>query len=278
MRLADLGPGHVAACQEALLARLSPTTVRGAMVMARKALEDAVGWRRLAWNPARAVKAPAPSPSPMRVWSADELRAFLVAVEGDRLHPVFVVLASTGMRRGEALGLRWTDVDMAAGRLAIRQTIGRVGGRTMQGEPKSQRSRRSIAIDPATVAVLRRHRAGQLEERLRWGSLHRDADLVFAREDGSPVNPEYVGRTLRRYARLAGVPTIRPHDLRHTWATHALSAGVHPKVVADRLGHSKIAVTLDTYSHVLPAVEEEAANRVAGLLFGAAEVDGVTNP
>lgn len=118
-------------------------------------------------------------------------------------------------------------------------------------------------------AVLRRHRIAQLEERLAWGGLYRDQDLVFAREDGAPINPEYVGRALRRIAGKAGVRPVRTHDLRHGWATAALEAGVHPKVVSDRLGHSKVSVTLDVYSHVAQAVEEEAARLVASKLLGA---------
>jgi integrase len=119
----------------------------------------------------------------MHPWTAEELRAFLAAAEGDRFYPIFVLLVSTGMRRGEVLGLRWADVDLDAGRLAVRHTIGRVGGKVLAGEPKTAKSKRSIALDPGTVAVLRRHRIAQLEERLAWGGLYRDQDLVFARED-----------------------------------------------------------------------------------------------
>lgn len=212
-------------------------------------------------------------------WTAEELRAFLAAAEGDRFHPIFVLLVSTGMRRGEVLGLRWADVDVDAGRLAVRHTIGRVGGKVLAGEPKTAKSKRSIALDPATVAVLRRHRIAQLEERLAWGGLYRDQDLVFAREDGAPINPEYVGRALRRIAGKAGVRPVRTHDLRHGWATAALEAGVHPKVVSDRLGHSKVSVTLDVYSHVAPAVEEEAARLVASkLLCAPVAAPPVTSP
>ena len=269
VKLADLGPGHVAACQTALLARLSPTTVRGVMVTLRQALKAAVAWRRLSWNPATQVPMPQVLPSPMAPWTAAELSAFLATAEGDRFHPIFVLLVSTGMRRGEVLGLRWADVDLDTGRLAVRHTIGRVGGKVMAGEPKTAKSKRSIALDPATVAVLRCHRIAQLEERLAWGGLHQDRDLVFAREDGAPLHPEAIGRALRRIAKAAGVRPVRTHDLRHGWATAALEAGVHPKVVSDRLGHSKVSVTLDVYSHVAPAVEEEAARLVASKLLGA---------
>lgn len=244
------------------------------MVTLRQALKAGVAWRRLSWNPATQVPMPQVLPSPMAPWTAAELSAFLATAEGDRFHPIFVLLVSTGMRRGEVLGLRWADVDLDAGRLAVRHTIGRVGGKVMAGEPKTAKSKRSIALDPATVAVLRRHRIAQLEERLAWGGLHQDRDLAFALEDGAPVHPEAIGRALRRIAKAAGVRPVRTHDLRHGWATAALEAGVHPKVVSDRLGHSKVSVTLDVYSHVAPAVEEEAARLVASKLLGAPPVAG----
>lgn len=278
VKLADLGPGHVAACQTALLGRLSPTTVRGVMVTLRQALKAAVAWRRLSWNPAAQVTMPQVLPSPMHPWTAGEVHAFLAAAEGDRFYSIFVLLVSTGMRRGEALGLRWADVDLDGGRLSVRHTIGRVGGKVLAGEPKTAKSKRSIALDPATVAVLKRHRKAQLEERLAWGGLYQDQDLVFARENGEPTHPEAVGRALRRLAAKAGVRAVRTHDLRHGWATAALEAGVHPKVVSDRLGHSKVSVTLDVYSHVAQAVEEEAARLVAGRLLGTAGAPPVTNP
>lgn len=279
VKLERLGPAEVAGCQARLLAGgrqdgkeggLSPTTVRGCMVLLRQALDDAVAWRRLPWNPARAVKAPSPAPSPMRTWTAEQTRVFLAAVARHRLGAVFQVLAVTGMRRGEALGLRWADVDLDAGKISVRQTITRPAGVVTIGEPKTDRARRTMSIDPATVAVLRRQRAAQAAERLQWGSAYQDHDLVFAKEDGSPVNPETPGRVLRSVATEAGLPVIRVHDLRHGYATQALAARVNPRTVADRLGHARVNVTLDTYSHVLPEVEEAEALRVAEIILGAA--------
>lgn len=287
VKLADLSPAHVARAQATLLASgrrdgaggLSPTTVRSCMVLLRAALDDAVKWRRLTWNPARAVKAPAAGPSPMRVWTPEQTRTFLERVDGERLAAAFWLLATTGMRRGEALGLRWGDVDLDAGKVSVRQTVGRPAGVVTIGEPKSERSRRTISIDPVTVARLRRHRTAQLEERLAWGSAYRaELDLVFCREDGSPVNPESLGRIMRAFSvelkdkagnvTRPGLPLIRVHDLRHGYATAALRARVNPRTVADRLGHSRVNVTLDTYSHVLPEVEEAEAIRVAQIIVG----------
>lgn len=149
VKQADLGPGHVAACQTALLARLSPTTVRGVTVTLRQALKAAVAWRRLSWNPAAEVTMPQVLPSPMHPWTAEELRAFLAAAEGDRFYPIFVLLVSTGMRRGEVLGLRWADVDLDAGRLAVRHTVGRVGGKVLAGS-RRRRSRTGPSLSTQT--------------------------------------------------------------------------------------------------------------------------------
>ena len=168
-----------------------------------------------------------------------------------------------------ALGLRWADVDLRAGQLAIRQTLVTADMVTLFGEPKSRRSRRVVALDGTTLDALQRHRRHQLEEKLALGPGYDDHDLVFARADGRPYEPDEFSREFDRKIKRLGVPRIRLHDLRHTWATLALQAGIHPKVVSERLGHSTIAITLDTYSHVTPSLQREAADQVAAVIFGA---------
>lgn len=172
------------------------------------------------------------------------------------------------MRRGEILGLRWSDVDLESSRLSVRQTLISVGYQIRVSEPKTAKSRRSISLDATTVRALRVHRANQLEERLRAGDAYQPFDLVFATEDGGYVHPDGFGKAFKRLQRGAGLPTIRFHDLRHTHASLALQAGVHPSVVSERLGHSTVAMTLDTYTHVIPALQEQAAATVAELVFG----------
>jgi integrase len=140
---------------------------------------------------------------------------------------------------------------------------------TLFGEPKSRRSRRVVALDGTTLDALQRHRRHQLEEKLALGPAYDDHDLVFARADGRPYEPDEFSREFDRKIKRLGVPRIRLHDLRHTWATLALQAGIHPKVVSERLGHSTIAITLDTYSHVTPSLQREAADQVAAVIFGA---------
>lgn len=202
------------------------------------------------------------------MWAAAELRAFLAAVEGDRLYAVWLLAASTGMRRGEVLGLQWPDVDLARARVAVRRSLVTVGHQVVVSEPKTAKGRRSVALDPATVAGLKAWRKQQAAERLAWGPAWTDSGLVFTREDGRPLHPREVTRAFTRHVLAADLPMIRLHDLRHTHATLALAAGVHPKIVQERLGHANIAITLDICSHAVPALEEEAARTVAALVFG----------
>jgi integrase len=172
------------------------------------------------------------------------------------------------MRRGEVLGLRWEDVDLEDARASVRQVLTSVNYELGFGEPKTAKGRRVVDLDTTTVAGLRSHRARQAEERLAWGPGYRDLGLVFAREDGSPTHPDALGDVFERITATAGLPRIRLHDLRHTHASLALAGGVHPKVVSERLGHAAVSFTLDVYSHTVPSLQREAADKVAALVFG----------
>ena len=204
----------------------------------------------------------------MVTWTAEQLRSFLDGVRDDRLHAAYVLLATTGMRRGEALGLRWADLDLEEGHAAIRQTVIAVNHQPSIGTPKTAKGRRTVRLDKATVTALREHRKRQAEERLQMGTGWTDRGLVFCRVDGHLLHPERFSRSFGDRVRKLGLPKIRLHDLRHGWATMALAAGVHPKVVQERLGHANIGITLDVYSHVTAGLHDDAAERVAGLVFG----------
>jgi integrase len=192
-------------------------------------------------------------------------------VEDHRLGPVFAFLALTGCRRGEALGLRWRDVDLAARRAVIRHQIGKVAGQVIEIESTKSDSGRSIALDPGLIARLEAHRVRQDTNRALLGRGYVDRDLVFANEDGSALDPEGVSRVFVIQASRLGLPRIRLHDLRHTWATLAPQNGVHPKVVQERLGHANIAITPQTYSHVIPTMHDQAADLVAGVIASAGQ-------
>jgi integrase len=279
-RLADVTPGQLNALYAALLsdgrrqksaarpAGLSPKMVRHVHTLLRKAFSDAVRWGSLARNPADRAEPPRPRTPEMKVWNVVQLRRFLDEVDGDRLGPVWLLMATTGMRRGEVMGLRWADVDLDAGRLSIVQTHVIVNRKVIVSEPKTLKGRRSIALDAATVSALRQFRRRQLEERLALGATWTDSGLVVALPDGSAINPRTLSAAFTRHARAAGLPVIRLHDLRHSYATAALAAGIPAKIVSERLGHANIAITLDTYSHVLPNMQEKAAEQVAQLILG----------
>jgi integrase len=243
--------------------------VRYLAAILHMALGDALRWGLVVRNAADAATSPSASAAKapaMKTWTADELRRFLEHVRDDRLYAAWHVLAMTGLRRGELLGLSWEAVDLDAGRVAVTQTLIEGKREPRFSEPKTKRSRRNVALDPATVAVLRAHRKAQAAERLAWGPAYRGQGLVFCREDGSPIWPRTFSRAFGTLAKAADLPAIRLHDLRHTHATLALAADVHPKVVQERLGHANVGITLDTYSHAIPAMQEDAAAKVAALL------------
>jgi integrase len=232
-------------------------------------MRDAVRWNKLTKSPADAADPPrsASADHEMRVWSASELRAFLTAERGSRFYALWLTLATTGMRRGEVLGLRWEDIDLEAQTISIRQTRVMTGYEPLLSTPKTRRGKRLVALDPATAAALKEHRRHQWQERLAAGSSWQKAGYLFTRDDGEPYHPERVSKLFIQASKRAGLPRIRLHDLRHTYATLALGAGVHPKIVSERLGHANIGITLDTYSHCLPVLSEEAACRVAALVL-----------
>ena len=248
---------------------LSASSVRRVHAVLHRACHDAVRWGRLTVNPVDAAdppKASAEHHDRLPVWTAEQLAAFLASVADDRLYALWRLLAMTGMRRGEALGLGWEDVDMEQGSLTIRRAWIPVNGVAQFSEPKSKRSRRTIALDPVTLEALKAHAARQADEQRHWAEALAATGLVFTRSDGRALVPWAVSKAFRQHGRAAILPPIPLHGLRHTYATLALSSGVNPRIVSSRLGHATVALTLDVYSHVLPQADREAAERIAALL------------
>lgn len=248
---------------------LSPNTVRRVHATVHRALRDATRWGHLQRNPASAAVKPMQPTIGSRdiaTWTAEEVQTFLQHVADDRLFALWRLAVTTGMRRGELLGLRWSDVDLEARRLAVRQTLSCIGAQVMFGEPKTKRGKRSIALDVDTVAALASWRDRQEVEREAWGEAWTRTGLVFSREDGSLINPDLLTAWFARHVDRAQLRPIRLHDLRHTHASLALQAGISAKVVSDRLGHATVAFTLDVYSHVIPGLQEDAADRIAALM------------
>jgi integrase len=268
LKLRKLTPAHLAGFyQDRLAAGFAPASVNKLHVTLHKALDQAVRWRMVPRNVAEAVNAPRPAPPEMRTLSGAETRGLLEAARGDRLEALYVLAVHTGMRQGELLALKWRDIDLENTKIGVRRTITMSEGRISLGEVKTKKSRRTIRLNQAAVRALRGHLARQIGHVESLGDLYRDHGLVFASEVGTPMNPTNLRR--RSFAALlkrANLPRIRFHDLRHTCATLLLGRNVHPKYVQELLGHANIAITLDTYSHVLPGMGEHAAKAMEDTL------------
>jgi integrase len=251
---------------------LSPMTIHHVHACLHKACKDAVRWGHISRNPLDAADPPrkkGDGTRAMKTWSKEQLKAFLASVADERLSPLWHTIAMTGMRRGEALGLRWSDVDLENARLSVRRALVPVSREVVVSEPKTAKGRRVIALDPGTVEVLKAQAARQLDEQDDWDAAWVESGLVFTAENGAALGPESLTRYFRQAVKRSLLPGIRLHDLRHTHATLALQAGIHPKVVSERLGHATVSITLDTYSHAIRAMQEEAAALSAGLVFAA---------
>ena len=268
VRLGSLSPAHVQSAYGALLRRgLSARSVHHAHAVLHGALKQAVLWNLIPRNPTDAASRPRPARTEMKTLNEQQVRQLFESSDEDRFHALWVVLATTGIRLGEALGLKWDDVDLDSGRLAVRRCLQRQRGKGLVFvEPKTSRSRRTIHLAPGTVSALTRHKkAVQAQERLRAGEVWQEYGLVFATEIGRPLEGGHVNERFHRAIATAGVPDLRVHDLRHTAATLLLTRGVHPKIVQEMLGHSTITLTLDTYSHVAPALHGEVAVKMEAL-------------
>jgi integrase len=260
---------------------LSPKTVRNIHVMLHRALKDAVRWGYLPRNVAVAVDPPVGRSAERHVWTPDQLGAFLEHVRADRLYALWLLVATTGMRRGELAGLRWVDINFANARVSPQRPRVVVDHAVEVSEPKTAKGRRALALDPATLAVLREHETRQAEEKAMIGAGYRHSGLVFTWPDGSPIHPDLMTRWFEQHSRAAGLPRIRLHDVRHSYASAALAAGVPAKVISERLGHATVGFTLDTYSHVLPGLDAAAAQAVAQLILrgnGTGPAQSIANP
>ena len=233
-------------------AGLANNTVRLVRTIFRKALAEAVENRELAWNPVtRSVEGPKHVKPEFQTWDADEVRRFLAVAGDDRLHALWRLAVTTGMRRGELLSLRWKDVNLERGKLSV------------SWRTKTRTSLRYISLDPKTVAALREWKRRQADERVvvELGA----PDLVFTIEDGRPLSPKHSWVNFKELKERATLTSIRFHDLRHTYATLALASGEDVKVISGRLGHGDVGITLETYRHLLPREDADAAERVAAL-------------
>ncbi|RJX23248.1 MAG: site-specific integrase [Ammonifex sp.] len=248
---------------------LSAETVRRIHNVLHGALKQAVKEGYVSRNIIEAVEPPKANKEEVTPLAKKDTDQFLSAVQEDRLYALFVLALTTGLRRGELLSLRWQDVDLNKRTVTVRYTLARAKqeeGPTKTAlifkEPKTAKSRRTVPLTQLAAQVLKTHKARQAQERLFFGQAYQDNGLVFATEDGRPIDPRNFTRRYTRLMKKAKVGHTRFHNWRHTFATVLLELGEHPKVVQEMLGHSKIATTLDTYSHITPGLMEQAVAKL----------------
>ena len=243
-------------------AGLSASTVRTIYTVLRSALDIASRDGLIRSNPAAAVKRPGVERKDAPHLTAEQAQALLDAIRGDRLESLFRVMLATGLRRGEALALHWPDVDLDAGLLRVRWTLSRTSQGLQLDEPKTDKSRRTVPLPRSAIETLRAHRTRQLEEQRTAAGAWQEHGLVFTTEIGTPLEPRNVLRRFEVLAQRAGLSGVHLHTLPHSAASFLLAAGTHTKVVQEHLGHSSYAITADIYSHVGPAQQREAADRL----------------
>lgn len=280
IQLSQLRPIHLQQLYSQLLSEgarkdgreggLSPRTVLHHHRVIRNALETAVKWQLVPRNVADAVSPPRAEKPEMKTLDEKQVFELLAKIKDttpNYFMPVFLAV-TTGMRRGEIFGLRWQDVDIEGKSVAVRQTAQYTKGKGIYfKEPKTAKSKRRIAIDQIVISELRRHRIEQAEQKLALGRIYTDHGLVICQDNGHPMHPDSVSKWFPVFLRDNYFPSIRFHDLRHTHASIMLKKGVHPKVISERLGHSGIGITMDTYSHLLPGLQEEAAAKLENAIF-----------
>ena len=270
LRLDELKAAHIQAAYATLLKRgLAARTVWRMHMVLHRAMRQAVLAGIMLRNPVDGVSRPKARHYEIRTLSIEETQRLFEATKDHRLHALWVLLTTTGLRLGEALGLKWEDMDFDMGKLSVRRSLqSEKGVGFVLVEPKTARSRRTVYLAPGTIAALKEHRRRQQEERRLARDMWQERfDLVFKSEVGKPMQDGQVSWRFHKALKEAGLPRIRIHDLRHTAATQLLERGVHPKVVQEMLGHSTITLTLDTYSHVIPGLHAQAANEMQKL-FG----------
>jgi integrase len=244
----------------------------------RAALNQAVRWRMVHYNAAMMVSAPRGIRHEVRVLTPEEARRLLNAARGDRLEALYSVALALGIRQGEALGLKWSDIELDTATLRVRRASQRIPHHgTQLVETKTERSRRTLVMPPIVTSALRAHRARQAMERLAAGERWVDNDLVFPSARGTLADGPNITHRFHRLLQQAGLQQMRFHDLRHACASLLLVQGVHPRVVMETLGHSQISLTMNTYSHVLPALQREAAEKMEAVLVHSGSSTGLSS-
>lgn len=275
--LTQLRPGHLQKHYTARLNNgLSARTVRYHHAVIHKALQTAVKWGLVNRNVADGVDLPRAQRIEMQTWNEDDITRFFEVAKDSPYYELFYLALFTGMRRSELLGLKWNDVDFILSQIYVSRSLHHLkDGSYIFTEPKSAKSRRTIALPPSATLLLKEHQEKQKLERVMLGIPLTDSDLVFSTLESKPLRPNTITRAWTMLAAHAGLKVIRLHDARHTHASIMLKQGIHPKIVQERLGHASIQMTLDTYSHVAPGLQEVAAKRFDELVIPRCEKEAV---
>ena len=268
-KVAKLTPADVDRLMSAKLdAGLSVSTVRRIRAVLAQALDQGVRWGSVARNVASLTRGPRVTRQEGRTLTPEQARSLLETLHGHRNEALYALMLSTGLRRGEALGLRWDDVDLDAGTVSVRRQLKREGGSLVTADTKTARSRRSVNLPEQMVVTLRRHRAAQAAERLALGDAWVDSGFVFTTTIGTPIDPRNLYREFQKICRAAGLGDWHPHELRHSAASLMLAQGVKLQVVSEVLGHSSIRMTADVYGHILAPDRKAAADAMGDALWG----------
>jgi integrase len=279
IQLHKLAPQHIQKLlDEKSKAGLSPQTVTNIRTVLRSALSQAMKWNLVSRNTAALVSAPRIPHKRIEPLDPEHARKLLETAKGGRYEAIYTVALTLGMRRGEVLGLRWSDIDFDGRAIRVTQSVQRLStGSSDKGkkselqatETKTDGSRRTIALPDSVVRALRTHRARQAQDRLVAGMSWKDQDLVFTNRNGRPIEPILLHRDYKVLLKNAELPTtLRFHDLRHSAASLLLAQGVHPRAIMELLGHSSITVTMNVYGHVMPAMMRDAADKMESILGG----------
>ncbi len=253
IRLVDLRPYHLQDLySQKVSSGLSNRTVQYIHAVIRRGLKQAYKWGIVSRNIAELVEAPRPARKELRIFSVEQSKQFLEALKDDRLYSFYALAIGCGLRLGELLALNWEDINFEISTLSVRRNLQRVRGKTIIGEPKSDKSRRNVAIPSFVLEDLKKNR--------------RNEGLIFTTSNGTAFSPRNIQRHFANTLVKLGLPKIRFHDLRHTFASIMFAQNIHPKTVQEALGHSSISLTLDTYSHMIPTLQKEAAEKLDGVL------------
>ncbi len=270
IELSKLKPLHIQEFYTDRLTFLSATTVLHHHRLLRKALNDAKGWQMIKINPADHVEAPKPKKYKAKVLNVDEIKPLLKALNNDPLEVPVLLTLFLGMRRGELLALKWSDVDYKNKTITIQENLvrgGETGNELFLKEPKSEDGTRTIPISDNILALLKKHKIRQNENKLKFGKYYKKSDYMFTRETGDLINPAVFSREFKEFLEKNNLKKIRLHDLRHTSATLMLQSKVPAKTASERLGHSNIHITLDLYSHVLKDMKKEVSDVLDDIIF-----------